>query len=433
MTITVPEFALVLLVGPAGCGKSTFARRHFRPTEILSSDFFRGLIADDEGDQAATPAAFEVLHRIAAERLAARRLTVIDATNVQQDARQPLLALAKKYHCSPVAIVLNLPEALCQERRGQQTGRQVAPEIIHQQHQQMRRSVAELPREGVGEVHVLTSPEAVEAVVIERRPLPCNRRNEHGPFDIIGDVHGCTDELEALLRQLGYQRTDATGWVPPPGRRAVFVGDLVDRGPRILDAIRLVQDMAAAGQAFCVPGNHDMKLVRKLKGNDVKIAHGLALSLAEIEALPPETRPAVEQGIVAFFEGLPSHLVLDDGRLVVAHAGLIEAMHGRESKAVRGFALYGQTTGESDEFGLPVRQNWAADYHGQAMVVYGHTPVLEPEWVNGTINIDTGCVFGGRLTALRYPERELVRVPAAREYAVPARPLRGVGENGLSQ
>ena len=98
-------------------------------------------------------------------------------------------------------------------------------------------------------------------------------------------------------------------------------------------------------------------------------------------------------------------------------------MQGRGSGKVRDFALYGETTGETDEFGLPVRCNWAAEYRGSAMVVYGHTPVPEPEWLNRTVNIDTGCVFGGKLTALRYPEKEFVSVPAARTYCEPARPF----------
>src|SRR5438067_6625699 len=103
MNIVIPELALVLLVGPSGSGKSTFARKHFRPTEILSSDFFRGLICDDEANQAVSADAFELLHLTAAKRLAAGRLTVIDATNVQPEARKPLLELAKRYHVQAFA------------------------------------------------------------------------------------------------------------------------------------------------------------------------------------------------------------------------------------------------------------------------------------------------------------------------------------------
>jgi protein phosphatase len=280
-------------------------------------------------------------------------------------------------------------------------------------------------------VFVLESPEEVEAATIERVPLWNDKRQDHGPFDIIGDVHGCCDELEALLQQLDYQATtlaDSTIWgnrtyAHPDSRKAVFVGDLVDRGPRIVDTVRLVRNMIVAGSALCVPGNHDMKLMRKLRGKDVQITHGLANSLAEIDALSDEVRVAFCKELAEFLDGLVSHYVLDDGKLVVAHAGMKAEMQGRGSGKVRDFALYGETTGETDEFGLPVRFNWAAEYRGAAMVVYGHTPVPEPDWLNRTVNIDTGCVFGGKLTALRYPEKEFVSVPATRTYCEPARPF----------
>jgi protein phosphatase len=182
--------------------------------------------------------------------------------------------------------------------------------------------------------------------------------------------------------------------------------------------------MVDAGTAMCVPGNHDMKLVRKLYGKDVKITHGLEKTVAELDALPADLRPAYEKQMATFFDDLTSHYILDEGKLVVAHAGMKESLQGRTSGTVRAFALFGETTGETDEFGLPVRYNWAAEYRGKAMVVYGHTPVPEPSWLNNTINIDTGCVYGGALTALRYPERELVSVPARQMYAEPSRPFK---------
>src|SRR5947207_4556696 len=205
----------------------------------------------------------------------------------------------------------------------------------------------------------------------------------------------------------------------PDRRKAIFLGDLVDRGPKIVAVLRLVMDMVDAGTTLCIPGNHDVKLLQKLRGKDVKIAHGLADSIAQLESESPEFKSKV----VEFLDGLISHYVLDDGKLVVAHAGMKEEMQGRGSAAIRSFALFGETTGETDEFGLPVRYNWAGDYRGKAMVVYGHTPVGEPQWLNRTICIDTGCVFGGSLTALRYPEKELVHVPARKMYYAPARPL----------
>ncbi|HEY7326233.1 MAG TPA: polynucleotide kinase-phosphatase [Gemmataceae bacterium] len=432
MTISIPNLSLVVLIGPSGSGKTTFARKHFLPTEVLSSDACRGLVSDDENNQTVTNEAFALLHYIASQRLALGRLTVIDATNVQPEARKPLVELARKYHCLPVAVVLNLPERLCQDRNRSRDERNFGPHVVRQQHSQLRRSLRGLGREGFRHVFVLESPEEVEAATVERVPLWNDKRQEHGPFDIIGDIHGCCDELEALLQQLDYEATTLEGdspiwgnraYVHPEGRKAVFVGDLVDRGPRIVDTVRLVRNMIVAGSALCVPGNHDMKLMRKLRGKDVQITHGLANSLAEIDALPDEFRAAFCKELTEFLDGLVSHYVLDDGNLVVAHAGMKAEMQGRGSGKVREFALYGETTGETDEFGLPVRFNWAAEYRGQAMVVYGHTPVPEPDWLNRTVNIDTGCVFGGKLTALRYPEREFVSMPAARTYCEPARPF----------
>ncbi|HEY3265882.1 MAG TPA: polynucleotide kinase-phosphatase [Armatimonadota bacterium] len=432
MKLTIPELSFVILIGPSGCGKSTFARAHFRPTEVISSDHCRALVSDDENDQAATKDAFEVLHFIAAKRLAAGRLTVVDATNVQPEARKPLIALARQYHALPVAIALNLPEETCRERNRLRADRAFGPHVIRNQAQSLRRSLRGLEREGFRHVHILTSPEQVDSVTIERQPLWNNRRTEHGPFDIIGDIHGCYDELVALLRNLGYAVTegdDGPCAAHPDGRKAVLLGDLVDRGPKIASVLRLAMAMSAAGSALCVPGNHDMKLVRALRGRKVTVNHGLEESLAQLESEGEGFRTAAAD----FLDGLVSHYVLDDGKLVVAHAGMREEMQGRGSGKVRDFALYGETTGETDEFGLPVRADWAAEYRGPAMVVYGHTPTPQPEWLNNTINIDTGCVFGGALTALRYPERELISAPSAREYAEPARPFLKPAEDRSAQ
>ncbi len=433
MTIKVPKLSLVVLIGPSGSGKSTFARRHFKTTEVLSSDFCRGMISDDENDQAVSKDAFEVLRFVAGKRLALGRLTVIDATNVQPEARKPLVELARQYHCLPVAIVLDMPERVCQERNRDRPDRGFGPHVVRNQTSQLRRSLRGLRKEGFRHVFVLETPEESEAAAVERVPLWNDRTGEHGPFDIIGDLHGCGDELEELLGRLGYEvmadgpEMPLLGGGPffahPEGRKAVFLGDLVDRGPRILDSLRIVYHMVRGGSAYCVPGNHDMKLLKKLGGKNVQVTHGLADTLAEIDALPDEIREPFRKQIAAFLDGLVSHYVLDDGRLVVAHAGMKQEMQGRGSGKVRDFALYGETTGETDEFGLPVRYDWASEYRGQAMVVYGHTPVPEPEWLNRTVNIDTGCVFGGKLSALRYPEKEFVSVSATRTYCEPARPF----------
>lgn len=423
MELKIPEVALVVLVGVSGSGKSSFARKHFKRTEIVSSDECRALVSDDENDQAATNDAFDLLKHLVGIRLRRGLLTVIDATNVQESSRKGLIALAREYHCLPVAIVLDVPEKICEERNATRPDRTFGAHVLRQQRHQLHKSMRGLGREGFRHVHVLRSVEEAESVTaIVRERLYNNRKEERGPFDIIGDVHGCFDELLALLAKLGYSvdlKGDGYTVTPPEGRKAVFVGDLVNRGPKSPDVLRLVMSMVKSGTALCVPGNHDMKLHKKLQGKNVSVNHGLAETMEQLKHEPQEFIAEVER----FLYALVSHYVLDDGKLVVAHAGLKEEMHGRGSGAVRAFCMYGETTGETDEFGLPVRYEWAREYRGKAKVVYGHTPVIEPQWLNRTIDIDTGCVFGGKLTALRYPEEEVVSVEAKEVYCVPVRPV----------
>jgi len=422
--LAIPELSLVCLVGASGSGKSTFARQHFGPFEVLSSDFCRGLVADDENDQGASAAAFDVLHYIAGKRLDAGRLTVVDATNVQPESRRQLVALARDHDVLPVAVVLDLPERVCLDRNAARPDRAFGDGVVRRQCDQLRRSLRHLGKDGFRKVHVLRTEGDVAAAVVVREKLLNDYRDQHGPFDVVGDVHGCRGELESLLTELGYTLTrDELGRpvdaVPPGDRKAVFVGDLVDRGPDSPGVLRLVMGMVAAGHALCVPGNHESKLVRALQGRQVQVSHGLETTLAQLATEPPELRAEVQQ----FCYDLVSHLVLDGGKLVIAHAGLKQAYHGRASARVRSFALYGDTTGETDEFGLPVRYPWAQDYRGQAMVLYGHTPTPEVEWINNTMCLDTGCVFGGKLTALRYPEKQVVSVPAVKVWYEPAKPF----------
>jgi len=253
----------------------------------------------------------------------------------------------------------------------------------------------------------------------DKTNLACDMRHETGPFDLIGDVHGCCGELEVLLKNLGYQiESDGPEGLRdytlshPQNRRLIFLGDLVDRGPRSPDVLRLVKSVVESGVGFCVIGNHDFKLMRWLKGRDVQLTHGLDETVLQFQLQPT----GFAADILAFIAGLPTHLVLDQGQLVVAHAGLTENFHNTQSGKERSFALYGDTTGERDEYGLPIRLDWAVHYSGSAHVVYGHMAVTEALWVNKTICIDTGCVFGGQLMALKWPERELVSVEAFKTY-----------------
>lgn len=252
-----------------------------------------------------------------------------------------------------------------------------------------------------------------------------DRRDDTGPFDIVGDVHGCADELIELMDRLGYgvelragSGDDRVRVSNPPGRRLVLVGDLVDRGPRSPDALRIVMTMVEAGQALCVPGNHDAKFLRWLQGRNVKPTHGLDGTIEQMATEPPEFHARVR----GFLEGLPLHLWLDGGGLAIAHAGIREEMIGSTAGRVREFCLYGDNNG-TDSDGLPIRYHWAAAYAGLTTIVYGHTPVAEAGWVNNTLCIDTACCFGGHLTALRWPEREIVSVTARTAYSVRRRPL----------
>lgn len=421
--LAVPAAGLILLVGVSGSGKSTFARRHFAPTEVVSSDHCRGMVSDDENDQRATKDAFALLHHIVDLRLGRGLLTVVDATNLHQHARAGLLAIARSHDLKTDAIVLDVTQRLAVERADARPERGVTADVVRRQRRDLTNSLRRLGREGFRRVHVLEGLEQIEAASIRRERSPNDRSDLHGPFDLIGDIHGCASELRSLLTTLGWQlELDGdrpVGATHPEGRTAVFVGDLVDRGPDTPGVLRLVMGMVAAGTARCVSGNHEAKLARALEGRKVSRTHGLAESLDQLADETEEFRAEAR----AFMEGLRHHYVLDGGRLVVAHAGLKEAYHGRTSGRVRAFALYGDVTGEKDADGYPVRGDWAQDYSGDAMVVYGHTPVERAEWVNNTICLDTGVVFGGSLTALRYPEKEIVAVPAERQWWEPARPL----------
>ncbi|WP_299458269.1 polynucleotide kinase-phosphatase [uncultured Microscilla sp.] len=437
MEINVPELSLVLLVGASGSGKSTFARQHFAQYEVVSSDECRAMVSNNENSKDATNDAFDLLYYMVGKRLKRGLLTVVDATNVQASSRKGLVALAREYHVLPVVIVLELSQKVCEARNRARADRDFGGHVVRQQLQQLKKSIKGLKREGFRKIYRLKSPEEVASVTsIGREKLYNDKKHISGPFDIIGDIHGCYDETVELLEKLGYQleATQDNGSnfgvevSHPQNRQVIFLGDLVDRGPGSPAVLKLVMSMVNSGVAWCVPGNHDLKLHKKLKGKQVAINHGLAETLEQLAAEPPAFIAQVKE----FLYGLVSHYVFDGGKLVVAHAGIKEEMQGRGSGVVRAFCLYGETTGEIDEFGLPVRYHWANEYRGNAKVVYGHTPVPEAEWLNKTIDIDTGCVFGGKLTALRYPEETLVSVAAKKVYSEPVRPLEPKKEEVLS-
>lgn len=368
-TITLPDFALIVLIGEDGARRDAFARAHF-----------------DAAERAATEPGAREQESVAEARLEARRLTLVENDRFDADGRHRWLQIARRWHAPCIALVVEDGQDL----------------------------INKVEKKRFDRVIDLAGIEDLAPIRLEFEPLAEDRRADTGPFDIIGDVHGCADELETLLKRLGYTvlwsgdgearrvRIDASH-----GRKLVLLGDLVDRGPRSPDSVRLAMAAVEAG-GYCVIGNHDDKFRRWLEGRDVEVKAGLERTAEQARAESETFRAAAHD----FIEALPSHVWLDRGRLVAAHAGLRAGMIGRRSKAVKGYAMFGEPTGELDYRGLPIRADWAQSYRGSAAIVYGHTPVEAPEWVNNTICIDTDCVFGGALTALRWPEREIVSEPA---------------------
>ena len=365
--IEIPEFCLVALIGGTSSGKSSFAAKHFKSTEVLSSDYFRGMVSDNESDQSASGDAFDLLFYAANKRLNNMKLTVIDATNIQQSARKQVLDLAREQNVHAAAIVLNIPEEVMQERNKQRPDRGFPERVIRQHARDVKRCIRGLKREGFRFVYVINSLEQLENTEIVRTKLWNDKKELHGPFDIIGDIHGCCDELELLLQKLGYIKANGV-YAHPDGRIAAFLGDFCDRGNRNADVLRLVMDMVKAGNALAVPGNHDVKLLKYLRGKSVAMTHGFDKTVAEIEAQGADFKEKAE----TFIDGLISHYILDDGKLVISHAGLKQEYIGRSSARVREFCLYGEITGETDSYGLPVRLNWAADYRGRSLDRSGH-------------------------------------------------------------
>ena len=303
--IEIPEFCLVAMIGSTSSGKTTFAKKHFKPTEVLSSDFFRGMVCDDENCQSISADAFDLLFYAANKRLSNMKLTVIDATNIQKEDRKKILDLAREQNVHAAAIVLNLPEDILQERNKARQERNLPERVIRQHCRDVKRSIKNLKREGFRFVNVINSLEQLENTEIVRTKLWNDKKDLYGPFDIIGDIHGCCDELELLLDKLGYIKTNGV-YSHPDGRKAAFLGDFCDRGNRNADVLRLVMDMVKSDNAIAVPGNHDVKLLKYLRGKNIAMTHGIDKTIAEIEAQGDLFKSEAAE----FIDSLISHYVL---------------------------------------------------------------------------------------------------------------------------
>jgi protein phosphatase len=407
------ELSLLVLCGPSCSGKSHFARRWFRETEVVSLERCAALVSDSPHDKGVREAAVSLLESIVELRLQTGRFTVVDAPCLDADLRKRLVHCARHFQVASFLLLFDTPQALCLQRN-QQSKLPIDPFLIKLQYQKAELAKKIAKQEGFRDIFSMSQfPERSPLVL--RQPMPI-RLDESGPFDMIGDIHGCFRELQLLLDRLGYVQDPVQGWYHPEGRKVVFLGDLADRGPQSVPVINTAMTMFEQGHALYIPGNHCDKLARYLRGSNVLIGHGLETTVAEIERLDTKARKTLSERFLAMFDCTAPYLMLDQDRLVVAHAGLPEEHHGRLSRRIRAFALFGDVTGEVDANGLPIRRDWAKDYRGNPLVVYGHTPTLYPRFVNNSANIDQGCVFGGGLSALRYPERQLVTIPAKYVY-----------------
>ncbi|CAI6081727.1 Bis(5'-nucleosyl)-tetraphosphatase, symmetrical [Paenibacillus sp. JJ-100] len=439
--IPLPHAGIVVLIGPSNSGKSTLlaelvAEDVIRATEVVSSDQFRMLVGDEEyvewrhrprseADvlyaeyQQVSAKAFEAMEAMLATRCRLNKLTWVDATHLYPEDRERLIELARKAHVPIIASVLDVPEHVLlerDERRKHPRGRQ----RVKQQAQQFKRTLRSIRDEGFDASYVLKHPYPV-TFVRTTNPLMLDMGTG---IDIIGDIHGCYDEMMELIYRLGYVDERGDGMMRhPEGRKLVSVGDVSSRGPESLKCLLFWQRHCEAGLAYMVDSNHGWKIARYLDGRDVTLNHGDELVEAELMQLEQvqgaDRAQQVQAELRDFLLGAPSHLVFTQNgvrQVVVAHAGIRDHFIGKQSKRIQDYCRYGDVDG-TDERGRPVRKDWYVDHTSGECVVWGHDPRPYPTMVNDTVNIDQGVVFGGMLTAWRMPEREIVSVPAKQDYA----------------
>ncbi len=412
--LIIPRPTLIVLCGISGSGKSSFATEHFPPTWVVSSDVLRGVITDDQRNQESSKDAFELMYTIIERRMKFGRTTVADSTALNDYVRKNLLEIAQKHDFQTLLLIFDTPRKLCIEHdAARKEPRPVGPAVIGMQYEKYVETLQAAPHEGFDQIITLRHTD-LPRLKVEVTPLSLERPAEHGPFDLIGDIHGCSSELRELLGKLGYRET-AGVFRHSAGRRVVFLGDLFNRGPDSPGVVRLVDRMVQAGTALYVRGNHChyiLGYMRNLNGKKYQRPRKW------LQELNPAYDAEFRETVLRLVGNSPAYLVLDEGRLIAVHAGLEKDMIGRLSKRIFEFCLYGEETGELNERGYPKRRDWAATYRGKPFIAYGHTPTSnpDPEVRNNTVNLDQGCVYGGRLSAMRYPEMEFVQVQPARVY-----------------
>ncbi|ANF95839.1 polynucleotide kinase-phosphatase [Paenibacillus bovis] len=440
--IQLPHAGIILLMGASNSGKSTWIRSLMEqgvigPNEAVSSDQFRAVVGDtehidwrrssrDESEvlyqqyRLISDKAFRVMEEIIRSRCRLNLTTWVDATHLHPEDRAVYIEIGRRYHVPVTIIALDIPEKTLLERdreREHARGRQ----RVKQHYQVFRKNIFTLKSEGFRAVHIL-KPQDMASVTFERKANPLIHDLDHG-IDIIGDIHGCYEEMIELIQQLGYEPDKDEVYRHPDGRQLVSVGDIMSRGPRSMDTMLFWQRQIAAGQGLMVDSNHGWKVARYLEGRKVTMNHGDEKFAAELEAYGAEhgaeAMKLLQNSLKDMLMSAPSHLVFQRNGircLVVAHAGIQDRFIGKQSRRIDDYCRYGDVS-ETGEDGRPVRKDWFTDHTSGEIIVWGHDPRPQPTVVNRTINIDQGAVFGGRLTAYRYPEQRFVSVEAKEDYA----------------
>lgn len=385
----IPSNSLFLLT--RNNNSKPFAGIEFPAETTVSYDVLEKNALNDNGQQLHENSPLELFYSKIEERLKQNLFTVAEITEPSRVMRQHLLEICNHYYFHPAMAIF--------------TGEnEPAPSA---------RSIKKINDEGFHDILVIT-PEDRDKITVEITPIKAIDKTPP-PFDIIGDIHGCLDELKKLFQRLGYIEKNNI-FTHPEGRTPIFIGDLTDRGPKSIETMETALNMVEGKKALYIPGNHCVKLARYMEGRPIHVKFGVETTLKEFEQLNPAQLEDLSARFIKMVENSPYYLILDNGKLVISHGGIKDNMIGREHKRIAKFCLFGASTGKTLENGLPERLDWAKNYSGEALVVYGHTPVKNPEFRFNTINIDQGCVFGGALTALRYPEMETISIPARKTY-----------------
>ncbi|SDZ56251.1 polynucleotide kinase-phosphatase [Evansella caseinilytica] len=440
MRITLPHAGIVLLIGPSNSGKSHLVKHLISEnilsaSEAVSSDTYRVLVSDtefinwrgkpqEEADsiydtyQAISREAFAILDATVEARCRLNKLTFVDATHLRPDDRKRYLDIARINHVPIIAVVLDIPlETLLQ--RDDQRDSPRGKRRIKQQYQLFTKEKRLLKKEHFLATYFVKN---TAELAFERRSNPIERDIQHG-IDIIGDIHGCYDEMIQLLENLGYVKNDEQLYLHPAGRKFVSIGDCMSRGSRSLDTMLFFTRHINNGLAYMIDSNHGWKIARWLDGKNVVLNHGdekVAEEFSEYERKHGAgAAAALKQDIKTVLLKAPSHYVFTRNGtavLVCVHAGIKDKYIGKQSKRISDFCRYGDTDG-FDEQGKPIRKDWFLHHQTKACIVWGHDPKPQPLLINNTVNIDQGVVFGGKLTAFRYPEKEFVAVDAAMDYS----------------